>query len=104
MREGGEARGWGGAQGQHLLKQTTRQLCVRVCRGLHCCLYQTHACNIASALCLPLPLPLPLCCHSLRESLSAPLSALRKAAREVGSAAADAKLGVVVDDFVDRFR
>lgn len=41
---------------------------------------------------------------SLRESLSAPLNALRKAAREVGTAAADAKLGVVVDDFVDRFR
>lgn len=41
---------------------------------------------------------------NLRESLSAPLNALRKAAREVGTAAADAKLGVVVDDFVDRFR
>jgi hypothetical protein len=50
---------------------------------------------------------LPLCvyfCCSLRESLSAPLNALRKAAREVGTAAADAKLGVVVDDFVDKFR
>jgi hypothetical protein len=41
---------------------------------------------------------------SLRESLSGALSTLRKAAREVATAAADAKLGVNVDDFVDRFR
>lgn len=43
-------------------------------------------------------------CCSLRDALSGPLNALRKAAREVGTAAADAKLGVVVDDFVERFR
>lgn len=43
-------------------------------------------------------------CRSLRDALSGPLNALRKAAREVGTAAADAKLGVVVDDFVERFR
>jgi hypothetical protein len=45
-----------------------------------------------------------VCCCSLRDALSGPLNALRKAAREVGTAAADAKLGVVVDDFVERFR
>lgn len=40
----------------------------------------------------------------LKENLSGPLAALRKAARMVGTAAADAKLGVNVDEFVDRFR
>jgi hypothetical protein len=40
----------------------------------------------------------------LPEALAAPLSALRKAARQVGTAAADAKLGINVDEFVERFR
>jgi hypothetical protein len=45
------------------------------------------------------------CCYCrLPEALAAPLAALRKAARQVGSAAADAKLGVNVDEFVERFR
>eukprot|EP00878_Enallax_costatus_P040835 GHUV01047224.1.p2 GENE.GHUV01047224.1~~GHUV01047224.1.p2 ORF type:complete len:128 (+),score=48.65 GHUV01047224.1:200-583(+) len=43
------------------------------------------------------------CCR-LNDNLSGPLAALRKAARAVGTAAADAKLGVNVDEFVDRFR
>eukprot|EP00775_Hariotina_reticulata_P008376 gene8376-8560_t len=51
--------------------------------------------------CCPLHLPPGLL--RLRESLQGPLAALRKAARLVGSAAADAKLGVNVDEFVDRF-
>uniref|UniRef100_A0A383W508 Helicase ATP-binding domain-containing protein n=1 Tax=Tetradesmus obliquus TaxID=3088 RepID=A0A383W508_TETOB len=40
----------------------------------------------------------------LPEALAGPLAALRKAARHVGTAAADAKLGVNVDEFVERFR
>ncbi|KAF6249314.1 antiviral helicase [Scenedesmus sp. NREL 46B-D3] len=38
------------------------------------------------------------------EALAGPLAALRKAARRVGTAAADAKLGVNVDEFVEKFR
>lgn len=60
------------------------------------------ACQCSPALtCI---LPCTVVCRSLRDALSGPLNALRKAAREVGTAAADAKLGVVVDDFVERFR
>lgn len=40
----------------------------------------------------------------LPESLAGPLAAARKAARLVGNAAADAKLGINVDEFVERFR
>lgn len=60
------------------------------CRGL--CLEETCASQAMCNFC------------RLKESMSGPLAALRKAARAVGTAAADAKLGVNVDDFVDRFR
>jgi hypothetical protein len=54
--------------------------------------------------CCPLLLTSTAAAARLPEALSAPLAALRKAARQVGTAAADAKLGVNVDEFVERFR
>jgi hypothetical protein len=68
------------------------QLCTYAAVLHRSCTYAPLLCALAAAGC------------RLPEALAGPLSALRKAARQVGTAAADAKLGINVDEYVERFR